>query len=75
MILLDDIRINLQNAIKESPHKKKDICAYLGIRQSTLSQYLSGRAMPALDTFAKLCVFLDLDSNEILGIANENKSK
>lgn len=38
----------------------------LNIKQPTLSQYLSGRAMPALDTLANLCNVLDIEPNEIL---------
>ena len=37
--------------------------------------YLSGRAMPALDTFANLCSILDLDANEVLGIESIVKKK
>lgn len=73
MIILDTIRKNLQSAINDSGYTKAEICRYLGIKQPTLSQYLSGRAMPALDTFANLCVFLDLDANDILGILNATK--
>lgn len=73
MIILDTIRVNLQNAIERSQYKKSEICNKLGIKQPTLSQYLSGRAMPALDTFANLCVLLDLDANEILGISEADK--
>lgn len=73
MIILDDIRVNLQNAIKNSGLAKNQISKSVGIRPATLSQYLSGRSMPALDTFARLCVVLDLDANEILEITNENK--
>ena len=68
MIVLSKIRFNLQKAIRESGMSQKDICEKIGIRQATMSQYMSGRAMPALDTFANLCACLDLDSNEILGI-------
>ena len=71
MIVLSNIRLNLQKAIKESGMSQKDICEKIGIKQATMSQYMSGRAMPALDTFAKLCVCLDLDSNEILEILSE----
>ena len=42
----------------------------LNIKQPTVSQYLSGRVMPALDTFANLCKALDLDANDILCIDN-----
>lgn len=45
-----------------------ELAKKMGIKQPTVGQYLSGRAMPALDTFANLCVILDLDANEMLGI-------
>lgn len=73
MIVLDEIRKNLQIAIRQSSHSGADICKHIGIKQPTLSQYLSGRAMPALDTFAKLCVYLDLDANEILCISEADR--
>ena len=71
MIILSEIRSNLQKAIKQSGMSQKDICEKIGIRQATMSQYMSGRAMPALDTLANLCVQLDLDANEILGVSKE----
>ena len=48
--------------------KQKEIAAKVHIAPATLSQYLSGRAMPALDTFANLCKVLDVDANDILCI-------
>ena len=66
MITLEQIRNNLQDAIRHSGIKKTELAAMVGIKSPTLSQYLSGRAMPALDTFANLCAVLDLDPAEIL---------
>ena len=71
MIKLDNIREKLTEAIKQSGLTQTEIANRLGIRQATIGQYLSGRAMPALDTFANLCNILDLDSNEILCISNK----
>ncbi|MBQ8291094.1 MAG: helix-turn-helix transcriptional regulator [Clostridia bacterium] len=69
-ITLNEIREQLIQAIEYSGLKKTEIAQRLGIAQPTLSQYLSGRAMPALDTFANLCRILDLDANEILCLKN-----
>ena len=68
MIILEDIRNNLIEAIKMSGMTQTEIAKKLNIRQQNIAQYLSGRAMPSLDTFANLCVILDLDANEILNI-------
>ncbi|MBD5086575.1 MAG: helix-turn-helix transcriptional regulator [Clostridiales bacterium] len=71
MIKLDNIREKIIEAIKQSGLTQTEIANRLGVKQATIGQYLSGRAMPALDTFANLCKILDLDSNEILCISNK----
>lgn len=68
MITLTDIRKQLIDAIKQSGMSQTELAKKLNIRQQTVSQYLSGCAMPALDTFANLCEILDLDANELLCI-------
>lgn len=70
MITIDQIRKNVISAIKSSGLTQTELAKKLNIYQSAVNQYLSGRALPALDTFANLCVILDLDANEILGIKN-----
>lgn len=70
MVTLNTIRTRLQEVIKSSGIKQADICRQLNIKSSTMSQYLSGRAMPALDTFANLCIILDVEPSYILGIAD-----
>jgi len=66
MITLDKIRLRLQETIKQSGLTQKALAVQLGVKQQTIQQYLSGRAMPALDTFANLCKILDVDTNYIL---------
>ena len=68
MITLEQIRNNLQNAIKTCGLTQTALSKQLGVKQQTISHYVKGDIMPALDTFANLCVILDLDANEILGI-------
>ncbi|MDE7439971.1 MAG: helix-turn-helix domain-containing protein [Clostridia bacterium] len=66
MITLDKIRTRLIEAIKQSGKSQTELARILSVKQQTIACYISGRAMPALDTFAKLCAVLDLDANEIL---------
>lgn len=66
MITLAEIRTRLIDAIKQSGMSQTELAKKLNIRQQTVSQYLSGRAMPALDTFANLCEILDVDPSDIL---------
>ena len=74
MIVLKQIQEKIIQSIKESGLTQTDLAKKLGIKQPTVGQYLSGRAMPALDTFANLCAILDLDPAEILCLSEFNKN-
>lgn len=66
MITLEEIQKRLAETIRQSGMTQTELARQLGIRQPTVGQYLSGRALPALDTFANLCKILDADANYIL---------
>ena len=68
MITLEMIRERLIESIRTSELTQTEIAKRLGIKQPTVGQYLSGRSMPALDTFANLCKILDTDPAYILCI-------
>ena len=38
----------------------------LGVSQQTISHYLKGDKLPALDTFANLCAIIDVNPQDIL---------
>ena len=66
MITLEQIQKRIIEAIRQSGMTQTAIAKALNIKQPTVGHYLSGRAMPALDTLANLCKLLDLDANYIL---------
>lgn len=70
MITLNLIRAKLQEAIKQGGLSQTELARRLGIGQQTVSEYLHGKSMPALDTLANLCAVLDLDANDILCVAD-----
>ena len=71
MITLEQIKIRLSEAIRRSGKTQTEIASCLKVRQQTVSHYVNGDIMPALDTFANLCVALDVDPADIL-CTNEN---
>lgn len=73
MIVLNQIRKNLIKELKQMNLTQKELSKKLNIAQPVISQYINQNKMPALDTFANLCVILDLDANEVLGINEERK--
>lgn len=66
MVTLDQIRERLQAAIKQSGQSQTALAKRLNISQQTISHYIKGDKMPALDTFANLCAVLDVDPAYIL---------
>ncbi len=68
MIVIEDIRKRLSDAIKQSGIKQRELAEKIGVRQQTISSYIKGDKLPALDTLANLCEILDLDANDILCI-------
>ena len=74
MITLENIRKKLQDGIRQGGLSQTELARRLGIGQQTVSEYLHGKSMPALDTFAKLCAILDLDANEILCVGDFDKA-
>ncbi len=68
--------VELENKISENLKREIELCGKpksliadeLGISRPTLSQYLSGRVLPSLPTFAKLCKIIDCSADEILGL-------
>jgi len=61
---------NIAVAIKTSPKSKTQIAKELGMTQQCISNYLSGRSFPSLETLKKLCAVLDCTYEDILGTIN-----
>ena len=70
MVTLDQIRERLQAAIKQSGQSQTALAKRLNISQQTISHYIKGDKMPALDTFANLCAVLDVDPAYIRCLTN-----
>ena len=70
MITLDQIRERLQESIRQSGMTQTEIAKRTGVIQQSISQYMSERALPTLDTFANLCEVLDVDPAYILCLTN-----
>ena len=75
MITLQLIQQRIAEAIRQSGLTQTELARRLHIKQPTVGQYLSGRATPALDTFANLCAVLEADPAYMLGLEDEAGKK
>lgn len=62
------INERLAEEIKNSGKTQKEIANALNIKQPNISDYVNGKILPSLETFAKLCIYLDVSADYILGI-------
>ena len=73
MTMMEEIQKAFIEALKQSDLKQDELAKKIGVSQSMISHYISGRKMPALDTLSRLCTVLDLDANEILCVKRTEK--
>ncbi|MDE5549431.1 MAG: helix-turn-helix domain-containing protein [Clostridia bacterium] len=66
MIKYEIIQEKFTDAIAKSELTQAEIAKQIGVKETALKNYLSGKSKPRLSTFAKLCGALRLDANEIL---------
>ena len=67
---LKEIQIRLRECIKQSQYSQKEIAKAVNVSPQTISKYMKENIFPALDTLAKLCKFLDVNSDYILGLCD-----
>ncbi|MCH5147204.1 MAG: helix-turn-helix transcriptional regulator [Clostridiales bacterium] len=70
MCSLQEIQLRLREVIKSSGIPQKEIALAIGVSYQTVSKYMCDNVFPALDTFARLCKYLDVKSDYVLGISN-----
>ena len=71
IINMADIQKRLREAIKLSGQPQKEIAEAIGVSPQTVSKYMREDIFPALDTLAKLCIYLEVSADSILGINSD----
>lgn len=65
---LSEIQKRLRTAISESKIPQTKIAENIGVSYQTVSKYMNENIFPALDTLARLCAYLDVSADYILGL-------
>ncbi len=68
VMLIDEIKLRLRNAIKNSGLSQKEIAMRVGVHPSTVSKYVRMEKYPSIDTLALLCRALAISADRILGL-------
>ncbi len=64
------IKERLKSELKNCNLTTIEIAKKVGVSPEMITQYMTTKKLPKLDTFAKLCKELDLSADYILGIDN-----
>ncbi|MCI5791452.1 MAG: helix-turn-helix domain-containing protein [Clostridiales bacterium] len=64
----------LSEAIKASGKKQTEIAAEVGITKQCISDFKVGKSYPSIQTLALLCKVLDVSSDYLLGLEEEEFS-
>lgn len=65
------IKHRLKEELNACPLTKAEIAARVGVSPEMITQYVTTKKLPKLDTFARLCKELDLSADYILGLKDE----
>lgn len=64
------IKQRLREELKNCPLTTTEISKRVGVSPEMITQYMTTKKLPKLDTFAKLCKELDLPATYILGLTD-----
>lgn len=74
MIKQKKIQQKLIDYLKHSGMTQSELARHLGVSPATISHYVIGDKMPALDTLANLCAIIGADANDILCVDEYKKN-
>ena len=69
--MIETIKSRLKEEIKNSGLTTVEIAKRVGISPEMVTQYVTTKKLPKLDTFARLCKELDVSADYILGLSDE----
>ena len=62
-------------ALQQSRIKQQQLADRIGVCKQTISGYKSGRVYPSIQTLRLICEALEVSSDYLLGLENEDGSK
>ena len=69
--MVEKIKNRIKDEIKNSGLTTVEIAKRVGISPEMVTQYVTTKKLPKLDTFARLCKELDVSADYILGLSDE----
>ncbi|MDE6868753.1 MAG: helix-turn-helix domain-containing protein [Clostridia bacterium] len=65
----------VKQELQEQNIQQKDLCEFLNVKKSTLSEWLNGKNEPPMRIIVQIAIFLEVTTDYLLGLENDNGSK
>ncbi len=65
----------VKKELKDQGKLQKELCNYLGVKKSTLSEWLNGNNEPSMRYIVGIAIFLDVSTDYLLGLENYDGTK
>ena len=65
----------VKEELKNQGKKQVDLCNYLNVKKSTLSEWLNGNNEPSIKYIVEIARFLDVTTDYLLGLENYDGTK
>ena len=63
-------RVRFCELLKSSGKTQAELAEYLNVAKQCVSDYKSGKSIPSLPTFKKICEFFAVSADYLLGLSN-----
>lgn len=67
--------IRVKKELKEQGKKQKELCDYLHVKKSTLSEWLNDNNEPPMRCITEIAIFLEVSTDYLLGLEDETGAK
>lgn len=65
----------VKEELKNQGKLQKELCNYLNVKKSTLSEWLNGNNEPSIKYIVEIAIFLDVTTDYLLGLENYDGTK
>lgn len=60
----------VKKELKDQGKMQKELCNFLNVKKSTLSEWLNGNNEPSIKYIVQIAIFLDVTTDYLLGLEN-----
>ena len=67
---MDSFGSRVKNELKNQGKLQKELCSFLNVKKSTLSEWLNDNNEPSIKYIVQIAIYLDVSTDYLLGLEN-----